>query len=232
MIPAPSDDDGVRGAFIRRETRLLPVPFVPEISIHQADEATALWHRTEAELDTAALPFWAFPWAGGQALARHILDHPEVVRGRRVLDFASGSGLVGIAAALAGAASVEAVDIDPLAGTAIALNAAANGVALAVVIDDLVGSPLPHDVVLAGDVFYDRNWAERLSPWLAALGRAGAIVIAGDPGRDYRPGPPFREIASYAVPVHPALEGVAVKQIAILMPQSLDDALRTTSPIA
>lgn len=216
-IPDPSDPEA-RRRFVERETRLLAVPFVPEIRLRQADEATALWHRTEAELASDGLPppFWAFPWAGGQALARYILDHPEVVRGRSVVDFASGSGLVGIAAAFAGAAIVEAIDIDPFAGAAIALNAAANGVAIEIRIEDRVGQPIEADLLLAGDVFYDRAMAARISPWFGDLAEQGVEILAGDPGRAYRAASGFLEIASYAVDVHPALEGRAWKSVSIL----------------
>ncbi|WP_018183028.1 class I SAM-dependent methyltransferase [Kaistia granuli] len=206
--------------FITDQTRLAPVAFVPEIELYQADEATALWHLTEATLDKVDLPppFWAFAWAGGQGLARHILDHPELVRGKQVLDFASGSGLVGIAAARAGAAHVEAVDIDPFAVAAISLNAAANGAAIRVRQADLVGADaMDFDVLLAGDVFYDRAFAARLLPWFDRLSRAGVSILAGDPDRTYRPaGAATRELATYAVPVHPTLEDASVKQVRVL----------------
>lgn len=156
---APDDP----AAFIRAHTRLLPVPHVPEIRVHVADEATALWEKTEEELQQIGLPppFWAFAWAGGQGLARYVLDHPDSVSGRRVLDFASGSGLVAIAAAKAGAGAVLAADIDPWTETAIRLNAALNGVDIAFTGLDLVGKPVEADVLLAGDVFYDRAFARR-----------------------------------------------------------------------
>jgi predicted nicotinamide N-methyase len=206
--------------FIIEQTRLAPVAFIPEIELYQADEATALWHLTEAMLDEADLPppFWAFAWAGGQGLARHILDHPDLVRGKRVLDFASGSGLVGIAAACAGARAVEAVDIDPFAIAAISLNAAANGAAIRVRQADLIGGDAPDfDVLLAGDVFYDRGFATRLLPWFDRLSQAGVTILAGDPDRTYRPaGATTRELASYAVPVHPTLEDAAVKRVRVL----------------
>ncbi|ODT14881.1 MAG: nicotinamide N-methyase [Kaistia sp. SCN 65-12] len=205
--------------FISDQTRLAPVDFVPEIRLHQADEATALWHLTEATLDQADLPppFWAFAWAGGQGLARYILDHPETVRGKRVLDFASGSGLVAIAAARAGASHVEAVDIDPFAVAAIALNASANGVAIEAHRADWIGKDLPDvDVLLAGDVFYDRGFAARLLPWLERLGQAGVTVIAGDPDRAYAPIAGRRDLAVYEVPVHSALEDAAMKRVRVL----------------
>ncbi|BCP55687.1 nicotinamide N-methylase [Kaistia sp. 32K] len=205
--------------FVREQTRLSPVAFVPEIRLHQADEATALWHLTEATLDQADLPppFWAFAWAGGQGLARYILDHPETVRGKRVLDFASGSGLVAIAAALAGASDVEAVDIDPFAVASIGLNAAANGVAVSARRVDLIGAALDNcDVLLAGDVFYDRGFAAVLLPWLQRLAAGGMTVIAGDPDRAYAPATGRRDLARYEVPVHPALEDATVKRVNVL----------------
>jgi predicted nicotinamide N-methyase len=148
-------------AFIRAETRLRPVPHAPELVLHVADEATALWQKTEEELGEIGLPppFWAFAWAGGQALARYVLDHPEAVRARHVLDFASGSGLVAIAAMTAGAARVTACDIDPFAVAAMDLNAAANGVAIEAVQADLIGQDQGWDVVLAGDICYERDLA-------------------------------------------------------------------------
>ena len=151
-----------RSAFILAQTRLVATPLAPEIRLHVADEATELWQKTEDELGRTGLPppFWAFAWAGGQALARYVLDHPELVAGRRVLDFAAGSGLVAIAAAKAGAGIIEASEIDPFATAAIALNAAQNGVSLIVRPVDLVGSDDGWEVVLAGDVSYQRDMAE------------------------------------------------------------------------
>jgi predicted nicotinamide N-methyase len=201
-------------AFIRAETRLLPVPHVPEISLHVADEATELWQRTEEELGAIGLPppFWAFAWAGGQALARYVLDHPGTVAGRRVLDFASGSGLVAIAAAKAGAACVEACDVDPFAVEAIALNAARNGVAVEPHLADLVGADAGWDVVLAGDICYQQDLAERVTAWLFALHRRGATVLVGDPGRSYLPTDRLEALAAYAVPVTRALEDAEIKR--------------------
>ena len=176
-----------RSAFILAQTRLVATPLAPEICLHVADEATELWQKTEDELGRTGLPppFWAFAWAGGQALARYVLDHPELVAGRRVLDFAAGSGLVAIAAAKAGAGIIEASEIDPFATAAIALNAAQNGVSLIVRPVDLVGSDDGWEVVLAGDVSYQRDMAELATRWLAALARRGARVLIGDPWRGY-----------------------------------------------
>lgn len=200
-------------AFIRAETRLLPVPHAPEIRLHVADEATELWQKTEEELGEIGLPppFWAFAWAGGQALARYVLDHPELVAGRRVLDVASGSGLVAIAAAMAGASSVEAADIDAFAVAAVALNAEANGLAVVPRLGDLVGTDEGWDAVLAGDIFYDRDIAARMTEWLLALQGRGATVLVGDPGRSYLPKDRLEELACYRVPVTRALEDAEIK---------------------
>ena len=203
-----------KAAFIRAHTRPLPVPLVPEIRLHVSDEATALWQLTEDELGQIGLPppFWAFAWAGGQALARYVLDNPDVVRGKSVLDFASGSGLVGIAAALAGAARVEANDIDDFALAAIALNAAANGVAVATAVGTVVGCNHGWDVVLAGDISYERDTAARVTDWLENLARSGTQVLVGDPGRSYLARQRLVQLASYHVPVTRALEDCDVKQ--------------------
>lgn len=202
-----------RQAFIRRHTRLLAVPHAPEIALHVADEATALWQKTEDELGAIGLPppFWAFAWAGGQALARHLLDHPELVRGQRVLDFASGSGLVAIAAVKAGATVVEAADIDGYAVAAIGLNAAANTVAVTVLGDDQIGSDGGWPVILAGDICYERDLAARVIDWLGGLGARGATVLIGDPGRSYLPKQRLKLLATYQVPVTRELEDMDVK---------------------
>src|SRR3954447_11297798 len=184
MIAQPHAD---KADFIRAHTRLLAVPHAPEIQLYLADEATALWEKTEEELGEMELPppFWAFAWAGGQALARYLLDRPELVRGKRVLDFASGSGLVAIAAARAGAAAVEASDIDAFAIAAIGLNAALNGVEVRARADDLIGQDEGWDAVLAGDIFYDRDIAGPVTDWLFGVAARGATVLIGDPGRSY-----------------------------------------------
>ncbi len=203
-----------RAAFIRAQTRLLPTPHAPEISLHLADEATELWQKTEDELGEIGLPppFWAFAWAGGQALARYILDHPELVAGRRVLDFASGSGLVAIAAAKAGALDVEACDIDDFSLAAIELNALANGVRLKPVAKSLVGKDEGWDVVLAGDVCYERDMAQAVTDWLELLARRGALVLIGDPGRAYLARERLKSLAEYRVPVTRALEDCEIKK--------------------
>ena len=201
-------------AFILANTELLRPPHVPEIRLHLASEVHELWHKTESELEEIGLPppFWAFAWAGGQGLARYILDHPEEVRGKRVVDFASGSGLVGIAAMQAGAAHVCAADIDPWTGSAIRLNARANGVEMEVTSQNLIGAPLEADILLAGDVFYDRDFAEALVPWFKKLVRAGIRVLAGDPGRAYLPRALLKACAIYEVPVTRVLEDSEVKR--------------------
>jgi predicted nicotinamide N-methyase len=203
-----------RAAFVRAETRLRPVPHAPEIALHVADEATPLWSRTEEELAEVGLPppFWAFAWAGGQALARHLLDHPEIVRDRRVLDVGSGSGLVAIAAMKAGAASARAVDVDRFALAAIALNAAANGVAVDASGADPIGRPRPPvDLVTVGDLFYERDLATRLLAWLDGFLADGVPVLIGDPGRSYLPRTRLVALASYAVPVTRDLEDAEIK---------------------
>jgi len=204
-------------AFIRANTRLRPVPHVPEISLHVADEAVPLWQKTEEELGQMGLPppFWAFAWAGGQALARYILDHPETVKRRRVLDLASGSGLVAIAAAMAGAAEVIANDIDAFAISAIALNAEANKVSLqSETIDRLDACrPLEHfGTVLAGDIFYERDTAARAFSFLQRMQAQGARVLVGDPGRSYLPKDEMHVLAEYAVPVSRDLEDTEIKR--------------------
>jgi predicted nicotinamide N-methyase len=193
------------------------VPFVPELTLHLADEATALWEKTEAALGAINLPppFWAFAWAGGQALARHVLDHPRLVAGHRVLDFASGSGICALAAAKAGAAAVQAVDIDPHACAAITVNAALNGVSVDVLHDDIVGQTGPWTSILAGDISYQKDIADRVHAWLAAEARRGVAVLIGDPGRAYLPLAMLRETAVYDVPVQPSLEDAAIKRTGV-----------------
>ncbi|MFT0861316.1 class I SAM-dependent methyltransferase [Ancylobacter sp. G4_0304] len=211
-------------AFIRAQTRPLPVPMVPEITLHLASEAVPIWQSTEEELGEIGLPppFWAFAWAGGQALSRHVLDHPELVACRRVLDFASGSGLVAIAAMKAGAASVEAADIDRFAQAAITLNAQLNGVdAITPTGADLIGSDGGWDVVLAGDIAYERELSARVFAWLLALSARGARVLIGDPGRTYLPRDALEKLAEYGVPVSRELEDCEIKRTAVWRPRHL-----------
>ncbi|KGD87529.1 methyltransferase [Rhizobium sp. YS-1r] len=203
--------------FILENTDLMPPPHVPEIRLHLASEAHELWLKTEEDLDKIGLPppFWAFAWAGGQGLARFILDHPETVAGKQVLDFATGSGLVAIAAKLAGAADVLAADIDPWTETAVRLNAAENGVELRFTREDQVGKAVDADVILAGDVFYDRNFAGALIPWFTRLAGEGRLVLVGDPGRSYCPKDRLEQLAVYDVPVTRVLEDSEVKRTTV-----------------
>ncbi|WP_441244189.1 class I SAM-dependent methyltransferase [Tardiphaga sp. 768_D3_N2_1] len=206
-------------AFIRTNTRLLPVPLVPEIMLHVADEAVPLWSKTEEELGEAGLPppFWAFAWAGGQALARFVIDHPEHVAGKTVIDLASGSGLVAIAAMKAGASSVFAYDIDAFARMAITLNAAENSVTINARGDDLLGgSSVPiAQTILAGDIFYERDTAESAFAFLSAQAVRGATVLIGDPGRSYLPKDKLRKLTEYKVPVTRDLEDAEIKNTAV-----------------
>lgn len=195
-------------AFIRTQTALTAPPLVPEIRLHLASEVTPLWRATEATLAARDVPppYWAFAWPGGQALARYVLDNPERVAGRRVLDFAAGSGLAGIAAARGGAEAVTAADVDAHAAAAIALNAAANGVTIDILHDDPIDRPSAWDVVLAGDICYEQPMAERATNWLRRLAAAGTEVLLGDPGRSYRPADGLVELARYRVPTSLDLE--------------------------
>jgi predicted nicotinamide N-methyase len=205
---APAVDDGDRlERFVRGHTVVCPVPLVPELVLHQATELTPLWHATARELEGwDPSPYWAFPWAGGQALARHLLDHPALVLGLRVFDLATGSGLVAIAAARAGAARVVAADVDPLCETVVRLNCALNGVAVEFLHGDPLGEPLRgFEVVLAGDVFYERPLAGRALAWLRAAAAGGARVLVGDPGRTYSPAG-LAERAVHDVPTTPEIE--------------------------
>jgi predicted nicotinamide N-methyase len=202
-------------AFIRANTLPQTAPHVPEIRLHLASEALDLWKKTERELEEIGLPlpFWAFAWAGGQALARYLLDHPATVAGRDVYAFAAGSGIEAIAAVIAGARTCRAVDVDPFALSAIRLNAALNGVAVdAAQLDPLDGPPPAADVLLLGDVFYEKPMAERVLAWAGAAAAAGVEVLVGDPGRSYLPVARLRRLAEYSVPTPRALEDAEVKR--------------------
>ncbi len=208
--------------FVTANTTIDKPALTPEIALHLATEATPLWHATADRLaDTAAEPpFWAFAWPGGQALARYVMDNAEIVAGRRVLDIATGSGLVAIAAAKAGAASVTANDIDPISLAAVALNARLNGVAVTTTVDDLTrlstteGRPEDSsedwDVVLAGDIFYDREMAARFTPWLSNRAASGTLVVIGDPNRIYLPTEGVDRLISYDVQTSLDLESVTM----------------------
>jgi predicted nicotinamide N-methyase len=206
---------------IRAATRLARVPLVPEILLHQASEPISLWEHTELAAGRTGLapPFWAFAWAGGQALARYLLDHPEAVGGRQAIDIGSGSGLVAIAAAKAGAAAVTAYDTDPLAAAAIAINAAANGetvpVSCADVLDEDGMLPRSSGLVLVGDAFYQRELAGRVMRFLQRARARGAAVLIGDPGRAYLPLDRLIPLAAYDVPGLSALEDTDLKRTTI-----------------
>ncbi len=204
-------------AFIRDNTRILAPSHIPELKLHLADDAVSLWELTEEQLGALGvpLPFWAFAWAGGQALARYVLDHPAIVRGRCVLDVASGSGIVAIAAMKAGAASALAVDIDVFAAHAARLNAELNQEHIEISSADPVGRPTDADVILVGDLFYDRDLASRLWDWLLGLKREGKPVLIGDPGRNYLPRDKLEQIAAYDIPVTRALEDAELKRASV-----------------
>ena len=204
-------------AFICENTRILAPSHVPELSLHLADDAVSLWELTEEQLGELGLPppFWAFAWAGGQALARYLLDHPDTVRGKHVLDVASGSGLVAIAAMKAGAASALAVDIDSFAAHAARLNAALNSVRVETGDADPVGQPTGAEIILVGDLFYDRDLAPRVLAWLLKLQGDGKHVLIGDPGRTYLPRDKLEQIGAYDIPVTRALEDAEVKRAAV-----------------
>jgi predicted nicotinamide N-methyase len=209
-----------RTAFIRANTTLMPVPLVPDIVLHLAHESVPLWQKTEEELGEIGLPppFWAFAWAGGQALARYVMDHPEGMRGKRVIDLASGSGLVGIAAMKAGAAHVLAADIDGFAAAAMKLNAEANNVRLKVTTENLLDEASPtSDVILVGDLFYEQGLAQRVFTWLSVAKAEGAHVLIGDPGRSYLPKDKLSALAHYSVPVTRDLEDAEIKKTAVWM---------------
>lgn len=200
--------------FITTNAALMAPPLVPELRLYLASEVVPLWHATEEELAKHGVPppYWAFAWAGGQALARYVLDNPETVRGKRVLDIGSGSGLVALAAAKMGAASVLAADIDAFACAAIGLNAAANGLTVAVTQDDMIGEPVAWDIILVGDLFYERPLAERLMTWLTA---AGIPALLGDPGRAYFPKRNVERLALYRVQTTRDLEDREIRETGV-----------------
>ncbi|WP_420479159.1 class I SAM-dependent methyltransferase [Brevundimonas sp. FT23028] len=205
-------------AFILENTRLQTVPHAPEISLWLADEVTPIWRLTEEELGELGLPppFWAFAWAGGQAVARWLLDNPSEVVGRTVLDFATGSGLVGVAAMKAGAASVLGTDIDPFCAAAVALNAEANGVAMAFTDRNLLDGPPPRvDVICAGDVCYEKPMTDRALEWLGRARANGTRVLIGDPGRTYFPKSGLEFLAEYRVPTTRELEDQEIKRSSV-----------------
>lgn len=204
-------------AFIRENTRLTTPSHTPELQLYLADDAIKLWTLTEEQREEIGLPppFWAFAWAGGQALARYVLDAPAIVAGKTVLDMPAGSGIVAIAAMKAGAARARSVDIDGFAIAATRLNALANKVLIEAETIDPIGAPCAEEVVLVGDLFYERDLAERLHAWLARLHAAGKTVLIGDPGRTYLPRAALEKIAEYEIPVSRALEDDDVKRTAV-----------------
>ncbi len=204
--------------FILANTGLMAPPHVPEVELYLADEAHELWLKTEEQLGEMGLqpPFWAFAWAGGQGLARFILDNPRIVSGKKVLDFATGSGLVAIAAKKSGASQVLANDIDPFCAAAVELNANQNKCEIDYSNNDLVGrSDINFDVILAGDIFYDRQMVQKVWPWLKHQSKRGTDVLIGDPGRSYLPHDELENVAQYQVPVTRALEDAEVKRASI-----------------
>ncbi len=205
------------GQFVRDNTVLIAPPLVPEIRLHLAVELIPLWRSTEEELAAQGVPppYWAFAWAGGQALARYILDNREIVSGKAVLDFGSGSGLVAIAAMMAGARHVRAADIDAFAASAISLNAAANNVAIETDTRDLIGSAGDWDVILVGDMCYERPLADRLLDWLKLQQEAGRVALLGDPGRSYFPKTGVEKLATYCVPTTRELEDREIRETSV-----------------
>ena len=204
--------------FIRTNTQLMATPLVPEIRLHLAAESLPIWQKTEDELGQLNVPppFWAFAWAGGQALARYLLDHPELVAGKRVLDLGCGSGLTAIAPMLAGAASVLAADIDEVALIALTMNAQANGVTVQTTSADLLAAaPGDFDVIMVGDLFYERQLAERVLIFIEAAAKQGRVIFIGDPTRNYFPTGKFRYCIDYQVPVSRELEDSELKRTAV-----------------
>ena len=217
-MSATPHDDAHWQAFIRANTALLAPPLVPELRLHLAAESLPIWQKTEDELGEMNVPppYWAFAWAGGQALARHILDCPNLVAGKRVLDLGAGSGLTALAAMRAGAASAVAADIDRLALIATRLNADANGLGVAVTADDLLArAPEAYDVVLVGDLFYERQLADHVLAYIDAARALGAQVLIGDPRRSYFPRDRFNQVAVFRVPVTRELEDSEIKHTAV-----------------
>lgn len=216
--PRPPADRASAEAFIRANTKLLSPPLVLEIQLHLAEESLPIWQKTEEELGEKNVPppYWAFAWAGGQALARYLFDNPQLVRGKRMLDLGSGCGLSAIAALKAGAASVLAADIDAMALAAIGLNAAANATAIETTADDLLAAApsCTFDVILVGDLFYERELASRVLTFIEAAQDA-ALILIGDPQRNYFPNGRFEVAAEYHVPVTRELEDTEIKRTTV-----------------
>ena len=207
-----------KAAFIRQNTSVMTPPLVPEVKLHLAHEAVPLWQKTEEELGEMGLapPFWAFAWAGGQALARYVLDHSSLVENLKVVDLATGSGLVAIAAAQAGSATIVAADIDEFATTAAQMNAELNHVKLEIKLEDLLPQPPPEtDLILVGDLFYEKTLAARCLSWLRVAQGQGARILIGDPGRSYLPKDQLEKLAEYNVPVTRDLEDAEIKRTSV-----------------
>ncbi len=218
MRPEPNHPVRDWASFIVANTRRLAPPLVPEIELYLAEESLPIWRRTEEELGEINLPppFWAFAWAGGQALARYLIDNPQTVAGRTVLDLGSGSGLTAIAAARSNAQAVLAADVDPIAVAAIGLNAHLNGVAIGTMSEDLLDTPPGRfDTILVGDLFYERPLAQKVLAFIEAAAAQGARVLIGDPGRSYFPVDRFEAIGEYRVPVTRELEDAEIKQTSV-----------------
>lgn len=217
--PVARGDDAAIAAFIRANTRLVAPPLVPELVLHLAEESLPIWRRTEEELGQLNVPppYWAFAWAGGQALARYVLDNPTLVAGRALLDLGAGAGLGAIAAMRAGAGAALAADIDAFALAAVALNAAANGVSVSTTGDDLLAAaPDPaRTVLMVGDLFYERELAERVGRYIEAARAGGGLVLIGDPERSYFPRGRFVRAAEYRVPVTRELEDAEIKRTSV-----------------
>lgn len=213
-LPVAGEDPS---AFIRAHTALHEPPLVPELQLYLATEGDALWHMGEAELTATGLPapFWAFAWAGGQALARYMLDNSEIIAQKRVLDFGSGSGLVGLASMRAGAKAALAADIDVFACAAATLNARVNNVPLSTISEDLVGQDGPWDVILVGDMCYEQPLAGAVEAWLLDQASKGIDVLIGDPGRTYLPKDRLRKVISYAVKTSRELEDTDVRNTSV-----------------
>jgi predicted nicotinamide N-methyase len=207
-----------RRAFIVANTTVAPAPIVPEIALRTGGLSMPLWEAAALADDRPAVPppYWAWAWAGGQALARHVLDHPDVVRGLRVADIGCGGGIVAIAAAMAGASTVSAIDLEAFAIEACRVNAAANGVRLDLEETDPIGTDGGWDVVLVGDLWYEPELAARMAPWLRGLAARGALVLTGDPGRAHLPVVGLAELARYEVPTIEDLEDVTTKTVRVL----------------
>lgn len=217
MSPPISATDDHRG-FILANTKLMQPPLVPEVRLYLAEESLPLWEKTEEQLGEMDVPppFWAFAWAGGQALARYILDHPDCAQGKRVIDLGSGSGLCAVAASMAGASDVLAADVDPFAGRAMVLNADANGVSVRTTTDDILGrDQVFADLLLIGDLFYERELSDQVLAFAARHRQSGAEVLIGDPRRSFFPVDRFEQVAEYCVPVTRALEDSEIKRTAV-----------------